>query len=306
MTLIILAGMVALAIPRWLRGGAVAAPVAFTLPAVSLLNLNVLGKMGFGAFGGFDGVAIFSGEIRDSDVARSVARSVWFAAPLIGLVYIVGTACVLTFTAPPDIDLVAPTTQVFSRGLEGTALALFAVPFIGVLGIAHNIGWASFSYNAAVRLPMVAGWDHLLPDWLSRLHPRFKTPTGSILCIGCIAFILTVLGNAGIGSQEAFQMLNNSGIMCWALTYLVMFAIPLVARGEKPSRAVRVAAIFGFAMTLLYVVLSIFPIVEVKNASSFTAKVGGLVLGINAVGAFHFWRMKQNSRTASEVSKSGV
>src|SRR5215469_17090957 len=35
-TLIILAGMVALAIPRWLRGGAAAAPVAFTLPAVSL------------------------------------------------------------------------------------------------------------------------------------------------------------------------------------------------------------------------------------------------------------------------------
>ena len=198
-TLIVLAGMVALAMPRWLRGGAVAAPVAFTLPAVSLLNLNVLGKMGFGAFGGFDGVTIFPGEIRDPDVARSVARSVWCATPLIGLVYIVGTASVLTFTAPRDIDLVAPTTQVFSHGLRGTALALFAVPFIGVLGIAHNIGWASLSYNAAVRLPLVAGRDHLLPDWLSRLHPRFKTPTGSILCVGCIAFILAVFGNAGIG-----------------------------------------------------------------------------------------------------------
>ena len=295
-TLVILAGMVALAIPRWLLGGAATAPVAFTLPAVSLLNLNVLGKMGFGAFCGFDGVAIFSGEIRDPDVARSVGRSVWLAAPLIGLVYIMGTACVLTFTPPRDIDLVAPTTQVFSQGLQGTALALFAIPFIGVLSIAHNIGWASFSYNAAVRLPMVAGWDHLLPAWLSRLHPRFKTPTGSILCVGCIAFILTVLGNVGIGSQEAFQMLNNSGIMCWALTYLVMFAIPLVARGEKPTWAMRVAAVFGFSMTLLYVVLSIFPIVEVKNASSFTAKVCGLVIGINALGAFHFWRrMKQNA-----------
>jgi UDP-N-acetylmuramyl pentapeptide phosphotransferase/UDP-N-acetylglucosamine-1-phosphate transferase len=74
-----------------------------------------------------------------------------------------------------------------------------------------------------------------------------------------------------------------------------MFAIPLVARGEKPSRAVRVAAGFGFSMTLLYVVLSIFPIVDVKNASSFTAKVGGLVIGINALAALHFWRrMKQN------------
>jgi len=48
--LIVLAGMTLFALPRWFGGGAAVAPVALSFPAVSLLNLNLLGKMGFGAF----------------------------------------------------------------------------------------------------------------------------------------------------------------------------------------------------------------------------------------------------------------
>jgi len=141
-----------------------------------------------------------------------------------------------------------------------------------------------------IRLPMVAGWDHLLPDWLSRLHPRYKTPVGPIVFIGVVAFVFTILGNLGVGAQEAFQLLGNGSFICYALTYLVMFAIPLVARGEKPAWGVRLAAASGFTMTLLYAVLSIFPIIDVKDAASFTLKVSGVVIGINVGGALYFWR----------------
>ena len=44
-----------------------------------------------------------------------------------------------------------------------------------------------------------------------------------------------------------------------------MFAIPLAARGEKPSWLLRGAALSGFAMTLLNVVTSVFPIIDVPN-----------------------------------------
>ena len=40
------------------------------MPAVSLFNLNILGKMGFGALGGFEYVAILAGETQAP--ARSV------------------------------------------------------------------------------------------------------------------------------------------------------------------------------------------------------------------------------------------
>src|SRR5215475_6937863 len=71
---------------------------------------------------------------------------------------------------------------------------------------------------------------------------------------------ITILANIGTGNQEAFQLLDNTSRIMFALTYLVMFAIPLIGAAEKPLWSVRCAALSGFLMTLLYVVLSSFPI----------------------------------------------
>jgi hypothetical protein len=77
----------------------------------------------------------------------------------------------------------------------------------------------------------------------------------------------------------------------FGLTYLVMFAIPLVARGEQPTRGVRTAALSGFLMTLLYVVLSIFPIINVPNPWLFTVKIGALVVGLQCAGIVYYrWK----------------
>ena len=37
----------------------------------------------------------------------------------------------------------------------------------------------------------------------------------SIVCIGLTTFGLVVLGNLGVGTQESFQLLNNSDTICW-------------------------------------------------------------------------------------------
>src|SRR5262249_42073916 len=142
----------------------------------------------------------------------------------------------------------------------------------------------------------VAGWDHLLPAWFTRLHPRYRTPAGSIIVIGAMILIFAVVSNLGVGSQEAFQLLNNGSGICYALTYLVMFAIPLVARGEKPAWGVRIAAASGLLMTGLYVVLSLFPIIDVKNSAAFTAKITTVVIGSNLVGAALFWNASRLRR----------
>ena len=278
------AAIIIVALPRWSQGVAVVAPVAFTFPAVSLLNLNLLGKMGFGAFGGFDGVGVFAGECRASDPATPIRRSVWLAAPLISAMFIAGTASVLAFVRPESIDLVAPITQVLNLGAPrlATASALLLVAAL----LAQN----SLGFSTMIRLPMVAGWDHLLPAWFSRLDPRYRTPLGSVLFAGCAGTVIVILTNLGAGNQEAFQLFDNAGGILYALTYLVMFAIPLIARGEKPGGGVRVAALSGFSMTLLYVVLSVFPIIEVQNPGVFTAKVVAVVGGLQIAAALYYRR----------------
>jgi amino acid transporter len=292
--------ILAFALPRWFHGSAATAPAAVVFPAFTLLNLNIAAKMGFGAFCGFDGMCIFAGEVRNPNVARTLRRSIFLSGPLIAFIYILGTSAALAFTKPADLDLISPPTQALLRGSQGTPFAHIAAPAIAVLLILSGLCGTSLLFNSVIRLPMVAGWDRLLPQWLSRLHPSFKTPVGSIICVAAATFTLTFLGNLGVGAQEAFQFLNNTGLICWALTYLVMFAIPLAGRGEKAPLVVRLAAASGFAMTLGYAALAIFPVVDVKSPISFTIKAVALIAGINGLGALYF-RFASRRRIPIEV-----
>jgi amino acid transporter len=151
----------------------------------------------------------------------------------------------------------------------------------------------SLVFSACIRLPMVAGWDHLLPSWFSRLHPRHRTPSGSILFIGAVTVVLAVATNLDSGNQEANQLLDNAGGIAFGLAYLVMFAIPLLRPLERPVWGVRVAAVSGFLTTLLYVVLSAVPVIDVSNPLRFTAKIVAFVVAANGIAAGLYWRAER-------------
>ncbi len=282
--LMLFAVLVAVALPLWIGGGAVGPPAALTMPAISLLSLNLLAKMGFGAFCGADAVAVFSGECRGGDAARTIRRSVWISAPIIATIFIVGTAGVLTFSRPESIDVLLPQIQALSLGAPG-----LAGPGALVYGL-YLLAGGSLFFSVLIRFPMVAGWDHLLPEWFSRLDPKFKTPRGSVLFAGAVAIAFSVLANLGAGNQEAYQFLVSAALVCYAGAYLAMFAIPLWALGEQAPVRVRVAAASGFPMTLMFVVLSVFPIVEEQNPGWFTLKMVGVVGTVQLAGAAYYRR----------------
>jgi amino acid transporter len=264
-------------------------PLATAVPVFSLLSLNILGKLGFGALGGFEYVAILAGECRNP--ARTIGRSVIVAAPIIALLFILGTSSVLAFVPPEKIDLIGPIPQVLSIGFRPFGLAAMIVPIALVSLSILRITQASVNFTGMTRLPMVAGWDRLMPQWFTKLHPRFKTPANSILLVGAITLALGLVSLIGVGQQEAFQLLFNAGGIFYALTYLVMFAIPIVGlrnAGLRPPFWLRIASLSGFLMTLLYVTLSIFPIINVEKPLIFTAKIAGMIIAANLFGVLIF------------------
>jgi hypothetical protein len=100
-----------------------------------------------------------------------------------------------------------------------------------------------------------------------------------------IAFGLA--GLAGVGAQEAYQILENAAGIFYGITYLVMFAVPIVGLrsiGGGVPTWLRISAVAGFTVTLLYVVLSIFPIIDVSSWASFGAKIGGVIVIANLIG----------------------
>jgi amino acid transporter len=264
-------------------------PLATVLPAFTLLNLNILGKMGFGALGGFEYVALVAGECRNP--VRSIGRSVLLAAPVIAVMFILGTSSVLAFVKPDEVDLLGPIPQVLSRGfgsfkIIGSIISIFILSLLGI-----RLAQASVSFMGSTRLPMVAGWDHLLPAWFTRLHPQRKTPVNSILFVGGMTLLFGLAGIVGVGRQEAYQSLQNASGVLYALTYLVMFAIPLIGLRGLSTRAplwLKVVSASGFLMTLLYVLLAVLPIVQVESRLAFMAKITSTVVIANIVGACIF------------------
>jgi amino acid transporter len=279
-------------------------PLATAAPVVSIMSLNLLGKMGFGAFGGFEYVAIHAGECRNP--VRTIARSVFIAAPIIVVMFILGTSSVLALVPFDDIDLIAPIPQVLSAGFGPLGIAGAVAPLtIAVLAIVR-VAQASVMFTGNTRLPMVAGWDHLLPAWFTTLHPRYLTPVNSIVFVGAMTFLFSLAGIIGVGKQEGFQLLWNASAIFYALTYLVMFALPLSgALRERPPVWLKVAALSGFLMTLMYVTLSILPIVTVVSRLTFALKISGVIVAANAAGAALFLRnaaIYRNSSSEASVA----
>jgi amino acid transporter len=260
-------------------------PLRTSVPAFSLFNLNILGKMGFGALGGFEYVAILAGETKSP--AKSVRRSVIIAAPIIALMFVLGTSTVVAYIPTNDIDLVGPLPQVLRVGFGPFGIAAQLATVAILMTLAMRVAQTNVAFTAVARLPMVAGWDRLLPDWFSRLHATHRTPVNSIVLVGVCAFGIALLSLIGVGQAEAFQLLFNASGIFYALTYVVMFAIPLFGlRGVSPRPALwlKVASASGLAMTVLYVALSVFPIIKVASVAVFAFKITLVVVAANLVG----------------------
>jgi amino acid transporter len=298
--LLIFAGLIALPLVN-LANGSIAEyhPLRIEMPVLSLMTLNLLGKMGFGALGGFEYVAIHAGEARDP--VRSIGRSVMLAAPVIAVMFIFGTSSVLSLIPQDQIDLIAPIPQVLSAGFGPLAGALAIVPLVILAMLSIRLAQASVQFGGNTRLPMVAGWDDLLPDWFTKLHVKYKTPVNSILFVGAATLFMGIIGLIGVGKQEAFQLLWNASGVFYAITYLVMFAIPMIglrSSGEKVPIWLKIAAFSGFAMTLLFVALSVVPIVQVESRLGFAVKIGGLIIITNLIGAAIYLIARRRSPAA--------
>jgi len=255
-------------------------PLATTMPVMSILSLNIAAKMGFGALGGFEYVAIHAGECRNPE--RTIARSVALAAPVIALMFILGTSSVLALVPINDIDLIAPIPQVLAQGFSAFGSASIVATITILVLLCIRLAQASVMFAGNTRLPMVAGWDGLLPRWFTRLHERYLTPVNSIVFVGAVTLGFSVVGLIGVGKQEAFQLLWNASGIFYGLTYLVMFALPIADR--RAPLWLRIASLSGFGATLLFVVISILPIAQVQSRIAFATKITAVIGIANAIG----------------------
>lgn len=270
------------------------APFAFHLPARDPTSLSLLGQVLFAA-SGLEYIAIMAGETHAAH--RDIGRSVVIASPIIFLMFVLGTASVLSFhELHPGlaINYVAPIPQALSLAFgehgPGALVSKIAILFLQI----RILGAASYIFAGVVRLPMAAGWDHLVPAWFARLHPRFRTPVNSVAVSTAVVAGLLVLGSAGVHASEAFAVLNDTSSELYALAYLALFLIPIAG-----SRALRralprwVAPVcwLGVISIVFCLLLNAYPFVNVASPGAFALKILGTTAVLNALG-YLFYRLR--------------
>ena len=275
-------------------------PLQIAAPTLSIFYcFNIFSKLAVGGLSGFEYVAILAGETRAP--ARDIGRSVIIASPIIALAFILGTSSVLAFVGNNAIDLIGPVPQTLRLGLRAFPIAGVIASIAIILMTVRTISSTSVHFTGSSRLPMVAGWDRLLPIWFSRLHPRYKTPINSIIFVGAITLVIAIASQIGAGIQEAFQLVDNAANVFYGIVYLMLFAIPIAGASAIRSAApiwLRIAAISGAAVSLLAIFFTVYPIIDVPNPLVFGAKIAAATIIANAIGVGIYLVGTKRRRTA--------
>ena len=270
-------------------------PFSLAMPVLTLMSMNLFSKIAFNALSGLEQVAVFGGETRNP--AKTIMRSAWIAAPIIAVIYILMTGSMLAYIPASKVDLNGPVPQILTAAFEGGTSSGFdwglalSRGTILVLAISLVAQYAVIVAETS-RLPMVTGWDGIVPAWFTRLHPRWKTPTRSITVIVVAAIVMGMLATYGTEAHEAFQLISSLGNICYGIYYLMMFAIPLVVGDRFGVRAgfwLKLAAVSVAVVTLLAMGLNLLPIVDVASKWVFAAKVAVPSLILNSIGVAIYW-----------------
>ena len=292
-------GLIALPFIALMRGDLKAYhPLVLAAPTMSIFYcVNIFTKLSVGALSGFEYVAILAGETRSP--ARDIGRSVIIASPVIALAFILGTSSVLAFIGDKPIDLIGPVPQTLRLGLRFFPIASAIAAIAIILMTVRTIASTSVHVTGSSRLPMVAGWDRLLPSWFSRLHPKFKTPINSVIFVSALTLTIAIASQIGAGIQEAFQLVDNAANVFYGIVYFTMFAIPIFGAAAIRSRApiwLRAAAICGAAVSLSAIFFTVYPIIDVPSPLSFAAKIIVVTVIANAIGVAIYLAGKKRQR----------
>src|ERR1700680_4717979 len=284
----------------WLRQGSV---TQFTWgniwPVWNWDTVNFWSQIAF-AFTGLELVSAMSAEVRDPQ--RTLPRAVFAAGVLIALMYIVGTVAVLVLVPAPEVSA---TSGVFHAITVG-AIAL-KIGFVGILAAilvtAGNAGGVGSTVAGIARVPFVVGIDQYLPKAFGKIHPRWKTPYLSIIVQAMVSGVILLLSQISETARGAYQGLVDVALILYFIPFLYMYAAAIKLAGRKDrlenphavlipggKLGVWIASGIAFAVTLLSIIVSLFPPGDSSNRGLFLIKVVGSTLAAMAVGLTLYYR----------------
>jgi basic amino acid/polyamine antiporter, APA family len=232
------------------------------------------------AYDGWSDVSQLAGEVRDPQRSMPVA--------LIGGVFIVAALYMLMQAA---IQYILPATTIALsdrpasdalRVVAGNAGAALVTIGMTVSICATLVG----SSLSGARVPFAAARDHLFPRSLATIHPRFHTPSASLVLQAILSSLLLL----AIGKYQAlFSLAIVSEWLFYALTASTVF----VFRRREPG-ITRPYSVNGYPFTpILFILAAVMIIVFSFITEPRNSIVGAAVI---LLGVPLYWWMKSQQR----------
>jgi glutamate:GABA antiporter len=262
-------------------------------------TVNFWSQIAF-AFTGLELVSAMSAEIRDP--RRTLPRAVYAAGVSIALIYILGTVGVLVLIPSPDVSATAGVFHAITVG----AIAL-KIGFVGILAAllvtVGNAGGVGSTVAGIARVPFVVGIDRYLPSAFGKIHPRWKTPYVAIIVQAVVSGAILLVSQVSETTRGAYQGLVDVAIILYFIPFLYMYAAAIKLAGRKDrlenphavlipggKPGVWIASGIAFVVTLLSIVVSLFPPGDSSNRTLFLAKVAGSTLAAVGLGLILYFR----------------
>ncbi|OLD65062.1 MAG: hypothetical protein AUI33_11685, partial [Ignavibacteria bacterium 13_1_40CM_2_61_4] len=235
------------------------------------------------AYDGWIEITYVAGEVKNPH--HTIPRSLFLSTLIATGLYVAVNAAliyVLPLSSIADSKMVTSDAAVKIMGSTGAAVVAVAV-------IISTFGANNGYIFTCPRIYYAMAKEGLFFSWLSRIHPRYKTPVPSLI-IQCV--IASILVYSGTFDQLATYVVFPS----WFF-YLMSVGAVFLLRSRSPQSA-RPYKAWGYPYTpLLFIMFSIYllfeTVVEIPRDSLIGA--GIVLLGIPA---YFFWRMKGRSRVA--------
>lgn len=210
-----------------ISGSSVSGNLSYTKPLFNdgfggILSVAVMTPF---MFVGFDVIPQAAEEIAIpfKDIGKLIILSigsavVWYAVIILSVS--------VMMTAPEIDSSVLVTADAIKKAYGGSELMAKLLIIGGMAGIVSS--WNSFFMGGSRAIYALAK-ARCLPEFLSVLHPRYKTPTNAIILIGAISCIAPLFGRA------MMVWLTNAGGTGAVTAYLIVSISFLVLRRKEPE-----------------------------------------------------------------------
>ena len=269
----------------------------------NLPALNLLASIAF-AFAGLELASTMADEVENP--RRNLPRSIFISAPLIAVVYVIGTAAVLWWLPNKDVNVVSGFLEAIKAGADHVSPTLIWIaPLCAALYSIGNIGSVGAWLIGPARVAFVIGLDRYFPKSFGAVHPRWHTPYVAILVQATLATIFLLLSVLGKGTnvEDVYLILLDTQILIYFIPYLYLFVVFLIhrRRGENSSGVVLVpgrsigawlTGLSGMIVTLFAMIIATIPPPDMGDPLLFRLKVIGGALGFILIGGSIYWRAR--------------